>query len=81
MGFTEEATSGCCGAEAYDDTDICGSCKDHADFQRQCTLCEDSEDDCECDKCKFCGESMEEASPAKSHCDKTCYQSDNNPNV
>ena len=29
----EELLSTCCGAEPYDDTDICSDCREHADFE------------------------------------------------
>jgi len=57
MGFTEEATSDCCGDTEYDDFGVCGGCKEHAGFSKQCEVCDDIEGDCKCEKCDLCKES------------------------
>jgi len=49
-------TSNCCGANVYDDSDICSRCKEHCEAQCECQYNEYHDGmTCECsEKCNFC---------------------------
>ena len=37
----KDAWSNCCGADVYDDSDICSDCKEHCGVMTRCPECED----------------------------------------